>query len=255
MSNNGSSLPWADTPAGQQVQARLAEERTLLAMDRLLARLDTIEAAVGNLATIMHQGPGLVAMASDMVDEGYRRADAQGINIDERLKTALALAERLTAPQMVEKLNGVLTLADQAPGLAAMTADMVDEAYRRADASGISIDDRLGVALELAEKLTAPAMLEKLNGLLTLTDQLPGLAAMTLDIVDDTMRTAIQNGFDPQGLLKWAGQAGMAMVHAQQEPPAKVGGVFGLLRALNDPDRQKALGFLMNLLKHLGKTM
>ena len=44
-------------------------------------------------------------------------------------------------------------------------------------------------------------------------------------------------------------------MHAQQEPPAKVGGVFGLLRALNDPDRQKALGFLMNLLKHLGKTM
>ena len=34
------------------------------------------------------------------------------------------------------------------------------------------------VALAIAEKLTAPAMMEKMEGLLKLTDQLPGLAAI-----------------------------------------------------------------------------
>ncbi|MEZ4985432.1 MAG: DUF1641 domain-containing protein [Saprospiraceae bacterium] len=254
MDSNGNGTHWADTPAGQQVQARLADQQTLLALDKLLTRLDTIEQAVANLATMMQQGPGLAAMAADMADEAYKKADAKGISIDERLKTALDLAERLTSPLMVEKLHNALTLAEQMPGLAAMTADVVDEAYRRADAHGVNLDERVKVALDLAEKLTNPVMVDRLNGMLTLQDQAPGLAAMTLDIMDENMGRAIQNGLDPHGLVNWAGQAAMAMAKAQQEPPAKVGGIFGLLKAINDPDRQKALGFLMNLLKQLGKT-
>ncbi|RMF02829.1 MAG: DUF1641 domain-containing protein [Bacteroidetes bacterium] len=255
MSKNGTIVPWLETPAGQQVQARLAEERTLQAIDRLLTRLDTVEQAVSNLATMMHQGPGLTAMVVDMADEAYRTADRNGVSIDERLKNALALAEKLTTPTMLEKLNGLLTLADQAPGLVAMAGDMVDEAYRNADARGVSIDQRLSTALALAEKLTAPEMVGKLDGLLSLSDQLPGLVAMGIDILDEGMRSAIASGIDPQALAQWAGQAGQALSQAQAEPPAKVGGIFGLLRAIKDPDRQKALGFLMNFLKHLGSKM
>jgi uncharacterized protein YjgD (DUF1641 family) len=197
MSKNGTVGTWQDTPVGQQIQNHLAEERTLIAIDKLLTRLDTIEQAVDNLATMMQQGPGMVAMLADTADEMYRTADAQGVNVEERLQNALLLAE----------------------------------------------------------KLTAPAMVEKLDGLLSLSDQLPGLVAMTMDTVDEGMRNAIANGIDPQALANWAGQAGQALCEAQAEPPAKVGGIFGLLRALNDKDRQKALGFLMNFLKHLGSKL
>ena len=213
MSKNGSPALWEETPAGQQVKARLAEEKTLLALDKILARLDIVEEAVSGLAKVMHQGPGMAAMVADMADEAYRRTDANGINIETHLKGALEIAEKLTAPAMVDKLNNLLTITDQLPGLIAMTADMADEAYRQADNRGVSIEQRLGVALELAEKLTEPTMVNKLSGALAFADQLPGLIA-----------------------------------------PTKVG-VFGMLTALRDPDRQKALGFSLNFLKHLGKQL
>lgn len=197
MSKNGNTALWQDTPAGQQVQARLAEERTLIAIDKLLTRLDTVEHAVSNLATMMQQGPGMVAMVADMADEAYRTADSNGVSVDERLKQALLLAE----------------------------------------------------------KLTAPAMVEKLDGLFTLSDQLPGLISMTLDSLDDGMQKAIANGIDPQVLAHTLGQTGEALCEAKATPPAKVGGIFGLLRALNDDDRQKALGFLMNFLKNFGSKL
>ncbi len=196
MSKNGASASWEDTPAGRQVQARLSEERTLLAIDRLLARLDTVEEAVKGLEQTMQQGPGMVAMVADMADEAYRSADANGVSIDDRLKNALTLAEQLTHPDMVQKLNDLVSL----------------------------------------------------------TNQLPGIVAMAVDTVDEGMRTARDNGLEPETLVDWAGQFGRAMREAKNEPVSKVG-LFGMIRALNDPDRQKALGFSLNFLKHLGKQM
>ncbi|WP_020536564.1 DUF1641 domain-containing protein [Lewinella cohaerens] len=254
MSKNGSPVLWEETPAGQQVKARMAEEKTLLALDKILARLDTVEEAVSGLATAMHQGPGMVAMVADMADETYRRTDANGVNIETRLKGALEIAEKLTAPAMVDKLNNLLTVTDQLPGLIAMTADMADEAYRQADNRGVSIEQRLGVALELAEKLTEPTMVNKLSGALAFANQLPGLIAMGMDTLDEGMRQARENGLEPETMIEWAAQFGSAMRETQAEPPTKVG-AFGMLTALRDPDRQKALGFSLNFLKHLGKQL
>lgn len=313
MDNNGTPTAWAETKAGQNLQKRLTNENTLNSLDGLLAKIDSLEKAVNNLTTMMQQGPGMVAMVTDMadetyrkaaasgvsiedrfgnavtlaekltapamveklnglmtladqapglvamtmdmVDEGYRKADASGVSIDDRLGNALTLAEKLTAPAMVQKLDGLMTLADQAPGLVAMTMDMVDEGYRKADANGVSIDERIGNVMVLAEKLTAPAMVEKLDGLMTLADQAPGLIAMTVDMFDEGMKGALDKGLDLQALGDIAGASNRALTAAKAEPPAKVGGIFGLLRVLKDNDRQKGLGFLMNFLKHLGRNL
>lgn len=254
MSKNGSLAHWEETPAGQQVKARLAEEKTLLALDKILARLDTVEEAVSGLATAMHQGPGMVAMVADMADEVYRRTDAHGINLETRLKGALEIADKLTAPAMVDKLSNLLALSDQLPGMVAMTADMADEVYRQADNRGVNIEQRLGVALELAEKLTEPAMVDKLNGILAFSDQLPGLIALGIDTLDEGLRKARENGLEPETMVEWAAQFGRAMREAQAAPTTKVG-AFGMLTALRDPDRQKALGFSLNFLKYLGKQL
>lgn len=256
MANTNSSLNhWSDSEAGQQVMSRLSSEDTLRSIDHLLAKINTLEKAVDHLATIMQQGPGLIAMTGDMVDETYRQADANGVSIDQRLKNALHIAEKLTAPEMVDKLDNLMTFTNQLPGLMAMQADIVDEAYRKADARGVSIDQRLGNALEIAEKLTAPEMVEKLNGLMELSNQLPGIAAMTIDMVDEGMKKAVANGFDPKVLADTASAANTALTNAKAEAPAKVGGPFGLIRALRDPDRQRGLGFLLNFLKHFGKNI
>ena len=255
MDNNGNSTDWIATEAGQNLQARLTNERTLMSLDGLLSKIDSLEKAVSNLTTIMRQAPGMVAMATDIADETYRNAAENGINVEDRLKNALNIAEKLTTPAMVEKIDGLIKMTDQAPGIMAMTMDMADEAYRKAASNGIEIEDRLKNAAILAEKLTAPAMVEKLEGLIKMSDQLPGLLAMTMDIVDEGMKNALESDFDFPALANLAKDSTQALTAAKGEPPAKVGGIFSILRLLKDKDRQKGLGFLMNFLKHLGRSV
>ncbi len=255
MDKSGNSTAWSTTEAGQNLQARLTNERTLMSLDGLLSKIDSLEKAVGNLATIVQQASGMVAMAGDIADETYREAAEKGINIEDRLKNALSIAEKLTAPTMVEKIDGLIKMSDQAPGIMAMTMDMADEAYRKAASNGIEIEERLKNVAILAEKLTTPAMVEKLDSLIKMSDQLPGLLAMTMDIVDEGMKNALESDFDFPALTNLAKDSTQALTAAKAEPPAKVGGIFSILRLLKDKDRQKGLGFLMNFLKHLGQKI
>ncbi len=344
METNGTTA-WHNTEAGQRLQERLTNEKTLRALDHLLERIDTLEEAVERLTTLMQQGPGLVSMAADWADESYRRAQAHGLEPEARLKNALHLAEKLTAPEMVEKLDQVfqladqgpglasmladwadesvrrsaeqgvdleerlrmalhlaekltapemaakldhaLRLADQAPGLASMLADWADDTYRQAAASGVDLEERLRVALQFAEKLTDPAVAEKLDDALTLVEQGPGLAAMAIDTFDENYRRALENGVDFQVLTRQGinitkklsdlldseeaeallesgvfkpqtlaiiSKAGESLIESRGMPARKVG-LFGLLGALRDPDRQRALGFLMDFLKAFGQKL
>jgi uncharacterized protein YjgD (DUF1641 family) len=255
MDTNGNAVSWETTAAGKRLQARFAEERTLNAIDHLLARIDTLEQAVESLSGLMRQAPGLVAMQADIVDEAIRDADEKGVKIDERLQNALHIAERLTAPETVEKLDNVFKLTEQLPGLVAMQADMFDEAYRKADALGINVDRRLKRGLAIAEKLTSPPMMEKIENLLKLSDQAPGLIAMTVDMWDERMKQLNESGFDPKNLMEVSVMANNALTKSRQEPPAKVGGIFGIFKLLRDPDRQKGIGFLMNFIKHFGRNI
>jgi len=242
------------TPGIEHLRDRLNEEHTAQSIDRLLNRIDTLEKALDNLTTMMQQGPGLMAMTMDMVDEGYRKADAKGVSIENRLNAALQIAEKLTAPAMVEKLNNLLTFAEQAPGIMAMTMDAVDEGYRKAGERGVSVENRIGTALQMAEKLTAPEMSQKLDGLLTLADQAPGIAAMLMDTFDEEMRKIKNMGIDG-GLLETGKLAAQSLSEAKAEPVQNIGGVFALMRALKDPDRQKAMGFLMQFTKKFGQKL
>lgn len=253
MNNNGTDNGWAATVPGQHIQQQLQQERTLEALDKILQRVETLETAVERHAQVMEQGPGMVSMVADMADEGYQQAAARGVDVQERLGVALALAEKLTAPQMVEQLNGLLSLADQAPGLAAMMADMVDEGYHQAAQRGVNINERLSLSLQAAERLTSPAMLNSLNQLISLSEQAPGLVAMTMDIVD-TEYSKLSQEVDLAALAKLGGALTHAAAEAANAPTQKLG-LFGLMKALGDPDRQKALGFLMNLTKELGKQL
>ncbi len=246
---------FAQTTTMERIHHRLNEEKTAAAMDRLLDRIDTLEKAVTQLSTVLEQGPGLMAMTVDMVDESYRQAKARGVHFEERLGAALQIAEKLTAPAMVEKLDQVLQLVDQTPGLVAMAVDMADEGYRQAKARGVHLEERLGAALQIAEKLTAPAMVEKLEQLLQLADQAPGLVAMTVDMLDEEMRRLPLADIDLPSLLELAAQFSAAAKAAKTMPDTKVGGIFSMLRTMRDPDRQMALGYLMNIAKAWGQAL
>ena len=303
---------WHNTTAIQQLQQQLNDEDTAKGITHVLQRMSTLEKAIEKLSSLMEQGPGMVSMMTDMVDDGVRQAanrginvdehlqagvqmlerltqpamvqklnnlmdfadqapgllsmtvdvlddgikqaHQKGINIDERLNTALDIAEKLTAPQMLEKLDKVLQLADQAPGLLSMTVDILDDGIKQTHQKGINIDERLNTALDIAEKLTAPQMLEKLDKVLQLADQAPGLLSMTVDILDDEYRKAGLIGIDFYALSEMTAKTSQALSKSRQLSPPKIG-LWGLMRALNDSDRQKAMGFLMEFLKQLGHQL
>ncbi|MGB0387064.1 MAG: hypothetical protein ACPGWR_19790, partial [Ardenticatenaceae bacterium] len=233
-STSNSSNGWQQSEAGQQLQERLTNEHTLLALTRLLDRIDGLEQTVQTLVTAIEQGPGFVSMVADTVDETYRQATHSGVDIEARLKSGLAMADKLTAPKTVAVLDKLLDrvdqveqlveMADQAPGMISMVADTADEAYRQAAESGIDLEGRLKAGLAMADKLTAPetvAVLDKLlsrigqvGELVEIADQAPGMISMVADTADEAYRQAAESGIDLEGRLK----AGLAMADKLTAP-------------------------------------
>ena len=343
---NANSTPiWPESEAGQRVKSRFESEATLNGIDHLLERIQTLEKAVDRLSDLMEQGPGLLSIAADSIDEVFTRAKKQQINLEERLGNALQLAERLTAPEMVEKLEGIFTLSNQMPGLLSMGGDVIDETYRKAAQNGIDIEQRLSAALKIAEQLTRPELVAKLGQLIETTEQLPGLVSMATDVIDEQIKNARSHGIDveqrvgnalsitekltspaitaqvdqavllseqlpgliamlldiidewmrkssikdldintlaaegtdalqqlaqimksdgyqklkKQGILNESyidllGQTLQAVEEAQQVPTSRVS-VWGVMRSLKDPDRQKAVSFLLNVAKQFGQKL
>ncbi len=171
-------------------------------------------------------------------------------------RTLQAIEHLLSRLDTLEKaVEDLSVLMRQGPGLVAMATDAADEIYSKSDVHGVSLETRIRNGLEMAGKLTAPGMPEKLDQLLVLSEKLPGLVAMAADSADEMMKNAIAHGFDPQALITVAGAANRALIAAAVEPPAKPGGIFALLRALKDPDRQRGIGFLLNFLRYFGKNI
>ncbi len=192
---NGSqpNIPWTDTDAGQRIQQRLHNEKTLQALDHLLERVSTLEEGVEKLNTLLERGPGMASMVTDMADDTYRKAQEHGVDLEERMRGALQLADKLTEPETVERLNQLMDLANRAPGLMAMMGDMAD----------------------------------------------------------DEMRGLQQKGVDLQSVSEVFLAAGLAISEARQEKPRPMG-LWSMIRAPKDPDRQVAIGFLMKFLKSFG---
>jgi len=230
------------TNGAASLEERLNDPQTTQALHRILDRLDAIEEAVDGLATAVDQAPQAANMVTDMVDDGYRTAEAHGVDLDERMQLALQLTERLTAPQTVNTLTRLMNrmddidqlidLADQAPGMANMMVDMFDDAYRAAEASGQDP--------ELVLRRTAEALSE--------------LSAF----VGSNEFNALKNSgiLNPQA-VSVVGKAGDALADCRREcgdEPPKMG-LWGLFKALRDPDTRRALGFLTTFGKHFGRKL
>lgn len=87
-----------------RVVERLTDPRTERALERLLAAAPLLERALD----LAEQAPGLVATALDTADSLADRARASGVDIDERLRILLRVAERLTAPEALGAVESLL---------------------------------------------------------------------------------------------------------------------------------------------------
>lgn len=230
------------TNGAPSLEERLNDPQTSQALHRILDRLDAIEEAVDGLATAVDQAPQAANMVTDMVDDTYRTAEAHGVDLDERLQLALQLTERLTAPETVDTLTRLMNrmddvdrlidLADDAPQAANMLVDMFDDAYRAAEASGHDP--------ELVLRRTAEALSE-----------------VSAFVGSDEFNALKDSGILNPEAVSIVGKAGDALADCRREcgnKPPKVG-LWGLFKALRDPDTRRALGFLTSFGKHFGRKL
>jgi hypothetical protein len=137
----------------------------------------------------------------------------------ERIERRLAEVERVT--------SSLAPLVDAAPGGVAMLTDTLDTVAAGLADRGVELDARLRSAIRALEVSTSPRAVH-------------GLAALVESRLLDPSALAVLSRF------------AAALAEPGPTPPV---GAWGLLRALRDPDVQRALGFLLGVTRELGRHL
>ena len=141
-----------------------------------------------------------------------------------------ALRDRVESmAEVVDSLRPLLALAQQAPAMAAMIGDSFDEVMRTALESGIDVERGLingtGAALRFGATMDAAKVRE--------------------------LEALLQSGVLDPAALQTIGELGRALTDTAAASPPPVG-PLGLLKALGDPNVQRALGFLVTFAERFG---
>ena len=147
---------------------------------------------------------------------------------DARILASLATLERITRPQTLDRLRGLLDAAEAAPGLIAVLGDTFDEFAARAAREGI---DLARVLPDLAEALFV--VLKLLSGEGTQTSLRAALAPEHLAVLEKTANA-------------------VAVAVAQ---PERAVGPLGALAALRDPHTKRAIGFALAVARQFGSQL
>lgn len=176
---------------------------------------------------------------------------------------------------------------DHGPAVVATAVDAVDEMALQAAARGIDIDARMQAMVQLTERVTEPATLQALSGLVAQLDAVPNLVATLVDAIDEMAQTAQDSGLDLPAVVRAvtdllgygarlmqtdefrqliesglpdARQIGTlanlrsALADTGGEPAGRAG-FLALWRATRDPDVQRALDFGIRFLKRCGRII
>lgn len=145
---------------------------------------------------------------------------------DRLLETLQRLERRVEhLDDAIRRLEGTTA---QVPAVVATITDIVDGVVERLAARGIDVDDRMRALLRAADHLTSARALDALASVLSSEI----LAHQTTDVI---------------------GRMGRAIVTAEHD--ARPVGVWGLVRALRDPEIQRAAGFLIAMARRFGAEL
>lgn len=205
--------------------------------------LARIEAAVARIELRVERveahARAAVGTATDAADRWVDEARGRGVDVDERARAAMRLAERVTDPRVVAALERALDLATRAPDLAATAMDAVDGILARMHDAGIDADDRGRRLLRALERLTSPEALDLLGLLLSRLDAIHG-------VLDGGV-------LDPRA-TQVVGTAGRALAATSTEHPPPLG-PLAALRAMSDSDVRTAVGFALRFAKNFGRAL
>jgi uncharacterized protein YjgD (DUF1641 family) len=215
-------------------------------IDRIEARLDGVE----------QQASAAVAAAGalgDTVDQRIARLQDSGVDIDQRAAALGRLGLAATDPALVALLEktlqqvaahtvaieGALAALQGLPGVVATAGDVLDQKLAAVVDGGVDLDQRAGALLRLTEQATRPDITRAMG---VLIDKINVLETLATSAVLERQSVEL------------VGIAGRAMVQTRDEHPAPAG-AFAALRALSDPDIQRALGFALRFGQLFGQAL
>ena len=109
-------------------------------LSQLVARLERVLGVLEPALSLVQQVPPMIATAVDTFDALVAEGRANGIDVDQRVRDALHLLERVSAPETMRALNVMLdrmpALAELAPMLDTVP-QIVDDARRTARPIGL----------------------------------------------------------------------------------------------------------------------
>lgn len=192
-------------------------------LERVLTRLEHIEARLERYESLVEQAYPMLGMIGDTLDEWAMALKQRGVDLDARGREALALLEQLTTHESTQALRALVThlpllaeAAQAAPGLIAMAVDTLDEALANLRAQGVDVEDLVRRVLRMVKALVDSHVLDE----------------------------------RPVAVVSSAAQA-----LAESATSATPASPLVLLRALGDPDTQRALGFLLAFAKVFGAKL
>jgi hypothetical protein len=168
--------------------------------------------------------PEATAMADPSMDTQDKVPVAATLQTIEQRTRAIA--------EVAEGLRPLMASAQQGPALVAVLMDSFDEAMRTANDKGIDVERGLLNGAEAALRFGAMMDAEKVRELDAL----------------------LKSGVLAPSTLRIIGELGRALTETAAAPPATAG-VLGLLKALGQPDVQRALGFLVTFAERFGRRL
>ncbi len=207
----------------------------LVLLNRMLDKIERLEAKVHQFEQLVEQAPKLMALFTDTMDGIYGNSLQAGVNIEERIKIGLHLLTTITEPETMRalctltgQLEQIATIAEQAPGLTAMAVDIADNFYASTAQGGVDLETAARNGLDAAGRLVNL-------------------------LQSDEIKALMDSGvLDPKTLVI-IGNAANALVESRTH--VEKAGPFTLLRALFNSDLQRTLGFLLSFGQHFGKRM
>lgn len=264
MDHNNSS---ASLSASAQLEQRL---------ERIEQSLDRVE---GLFSQLIEQKDAMLGMASDVLD----RSDSLTGSRDQRMHGVAELARELTDPQTTQVLSSALRAAPELQGGLGMGLDVLDHFIRDRP----QLPEQLAGLLGLLERVSSPDTLKMFHAGLDALEQAPDLAGTLFDLGDQQIRQWIERnqeqGSRVENVVANAGQLiqwlsldstraflnkelsdsssvqALAFLAdsvrtATQGPPKAVGLLRGA-RKLGHSDSQYALGFVCDVVEHLGRNL
>jgi uncharacterized protein YjgD (DUF1641 family) len=270
--------------ASDQLLDRLSDPRINESLNRILDNIELIAFGVTALDGFLRRSSEVadsvavgVAEIKTSAPNGLGRIIDLLPRIIDMLPQMTALVERLVVLSKTAEFQRLLDVLSNPDTLSAITAIMnnieflsmmitaLDGFARRADtvadnvAAGIAdvvgtdTSKALTSALSLLPQLSAsmPKLIEALPQLIEVGQQLQPL------LQSPEFNALMASGVFAPKTVSVVGQAGDALVESYDEhrKQPKSLGLYGLLRALNDPDVKRALGFAAEFGKQFGKHL